>query len=336
MGTPHDSLFRDTFGKAEHAAALLRALLPPVLASAIDWNSLQPEPEPQIDERLQNQQTDQLFKMRVGGRPAFLYVVFEHTVRPSRWTALRVLSYVVGIWKDLRRRQPQPRLLPPIVPVVVSLGRRRWRASTDLVSLLDIDGLSAAQRTALLTAMPQFRLTPHDFAAKTPSEVRAMGLSLLGLCTIAAQQFVAPVGHDDDAVVRAIVDWADVARQVVVAPNGQEAFAAISSYILKVTKLGRRRLSIVFDQHIGGPSMKKFESTYDRITRESRAEGKAEGKAEGRAEGAAALLQQLLRRRFGAIPKATAARLAKASSADINRWAERVLDAATLADVFAD
>ena len=82
--------------------------------------------------------------------------------------------------------------------------------------------------------------------------------------------------------------------------------------------------------------MKKFQSTYDRITRESRAEGKAEGKAEGRAEGAATLLHQLLQRRFGAVPKATAARLAKASSADIDRWAKCVLDAATLAEVFAD
>ncbi|HZN41449.1 MAG TPA: hypothetical protein VFD82_21765 [Planctomycetota bacterium] len=116
----------------------------------------------------------------------------------------------------------------------------------------------------------------------------------------------------------------------------QEAIDAVSLHLLKVTKLSRRRLRTVFEQHIGGSSVKKFESTYDRITRESRAEGKAEGKAEGRAEGAAALLHQLLQRRFGPIPKATAARLAKASNADVSRWAARVLDAATLAEVFAD
>src|SRR5262245_48577925 len=90
MGTPHDSFFRDTFGKPEHAAPLLRALLPRALTAAIDWNTLQPVPEPQVDERQQNQQTDKLFKVCVGGWPHFLYVVFEHTVRPSRWTALQV------------------------------------------------------------------------------------------------------------------------------------------------------------------------------------------------------------------------------------------------------
>ena len=123
-----------------------------------------------------------------------------------------------------------------------------------------------------------------------------------------------------------------MARRLLTAPTGQEAVVALSSYLLKVTKLGRRRLGVLFDQHIGAASMKKFESTYDRITRES----KAEGKAEGERDGAATLLLQLLHRRFGTVPKAVAERLAKASRPDIDRWADRVLDAETLATVFAD
>ena len=82
-----------------------------------------------------------------------------------------------------------------------------------------------------------------------------MGLSLLGLWIIAAQRFVAPVGHDDDAAVRAIVEWADVARRLLTAPTVREAIGALSSYFQKVTKLGPMRLSSVFDLHIGVASM---------------------------------------------------------------------------------
>ena len=328
MATPHDSLFRDTFAQPEHAAPLLRALLPAPLVAAIDWGELRPVPSPQVDEQQNAQQTDLLFATRLHGRPALLYVLCEHKSRPDRWTALQALAYVVGIWKDLRRQRPRPKQLPPILPVVVSFGRRRWRASTDLASLLDLRGMTPEQRALVLAASPQFAIAPHDFAGKTGAEVRTMGLSVLGLCTVALQQFVAPVGHDDEAAVRAIVDWADVAREVVLAPTGQHAADALSSYILKVTKLGARRLRIVFDQHIGTPAMKKFESTYDKITRES--------KAEGERTGAATLLQTLLRRRFGAIPEATMARIASGSRQDLDRWAERVLDAETLAAVFAD
>ncbi len=326
MATPHDSLFRDTFGKTEHAVPLLRALLPSVLSNAIDWHSLQPFPEPQVDERQDTQQSDLLFTLRIAGRPALLYLLCEHKARPDRWTALQVVGYVVGIWKDLARRRPRPRHLPPVLPVVVSFGRRRWRASTDIHSLLDLRDLPAEVRTMLLAAMPQFAFAPHDFAARSTAEVRAMGLSLLGLWTVAAQQFVAPVGHDEDAAVRALVEWADVVRQLLTAPTGHEAAAALSSYILTTTRLSPKRLGWVFAQHIGDPSMKKFESTYDQITRA----GKAEGKAEARVE----LLLRLITKRFGPPSPDTAARVHGAVPADLDRWTDRILDATTLDELF--
>jgi len=81
--------------------------------------------------------------------------------------------------------------------------------------------------------------------------------------------------------------------------------------------------------------MKKFVSTYERITRESEARGEARGEAKGKVAGAAKVLLRQLRRRFGAIPKATVARIATGSAVDLDRWTDRVLDAETLADVFA-
>ena len=138
---------------------------------------------------------------------------------------------------------------------------------------------------------------------------------------MAAQQFVAPVGKDDDAAIRAIVEWADVARQVLMAPTGQEAISALSSYFLKVTKLGRQRLGVVFQQHIGPKSMKHFESTYDRITRESKAEGMA------------TVLLRLMRKRFGKQPASVEQRIHKATTEDLERWTDGVLEAESALDL---
>ena len=333
-GTPHDSLFRDIFGKPEHAGPLLKALLPPALAAAIDWQTLRNAPTAQVDEQQRNQSSDILFEALLNGRPALLYVLFEHTVRPSRWVALQVAAYIIGIWRDLRRQRPRPKYLPPVIPIVVSFGKRRWRATTDLASLFDLSDLPEELRGALTKGMPQFAFQPNDFATKSPSDVRAMGLSLLGLWTVAAQQFVAPVGHDDDKAIRAIVDWADIARQVLVAPTGQEAIEALSSYFLKVTQLSQRRLRVIFEQHVGPEPMKHFESTYDRITRESKAEGIAEGKAEGKAEGMAEALLRLVRKRFGNQPSEFEARIRTASITELDQWTDRVLDVESAADLF--
>ena len=56
---------------------------------------------------------------------------------------------------------------------------------------------------------------------------------------------------------------------------------------------------------------------------------------QGRHEGEAVLLKRLLARRFGHLPQYVLARLDQASSADLERWSERLLEANSLEEVFA-
>jgi predicted transposase YdaD len=64
------------------------------------------------------------------------------------------------------------------------------------------------------------------------------------------------------------------------------------------------------------------------------ARGKAEGRQEGRQEGEQVLLQKLLTKRFGPLPAEVLEQLACASTEQIEAWADRVLDAASLDEVF--
>jgi hypothetical protein len=63
-------------------------------------------------------------------------------------------------------------------------------------------------------------------------------------------------------------------------------------------------------------------------------QGRAEGRTEGRAEGEVAVLSKLLQLKFGPLDSASTERLRGASTTDIERWAERILSAATLEEVF--
>ena len=62
--------------------------------------------------------------------------------------------------------------------------------------------------------------------------------------------------------------------------------------------------------------------------------GMEQGVQRGRVEGERALLERQLRRRFGLLSPEVAARLGQASAADLETWAENVLEAPTLDDVF--
>ncbi|MDR1228072.1 MAG: DUF4351 domain-containing protein, partial [Azoarcus sp.] len=62
-------------------------------------------------------------------------------------------------------------------------------------------------------------------------------------------------------------------------------------------------------------------------------EGRMEGRMEGRTEGEAAVLARLLARRFGSLPEWARARLRQADAAQLETWADAVLEAASLTDV---
>ena len=63
-------------------------------------------------------------------------------------------------------------------------------------------------------------------------------------------------------------------------------------------------------------------------------QGMQRGMRQGRVEGERVVLERQLRRRFGPLSPAIAERLLGASAVDLEIWAENVLDAATLDDVF--
>lgn len=73
----------------------------------------------------------------------------------------------------------------------------------------------------------------------------------------------------------------------------------------------------------------------DQLREEGRRDGIAKGQLEGIAKGQRQTLLKQLQRKFGHVPEPIAARVASASSDDLDRWLDRILTAPTLDDVFA-
>lgn len=64
--------------------------------------------------------------------------------------------------------------------------------------------------------------------------------------------------------------------------------------------------------------------------------GELRGEQKGKQEGKSELLQRLLVRRFGPLPQHIVQQITSATTPQIERWGDRVLDACSLAEVFAD
>ena len=80
-----------------------------------------------------------------------------------------------------------------------------------------------------------------------------------------------------------------------------------------------------------GPQLGETMLTYQQMLEEDRKEFSKEGHREGHR----AILLRQLARRFGSLPETITTRIEAATNSDIERWADRILDATSLDDVFS-
>ena len=72
---------------------------------------------------------------------------------------------------------------------------------------------------------------------------------------------------------------------------------------------------------------------WEEVMAKGEAKGEAKGKAEGEAAGMVRILRGQLLIKFGRVPKWAEERLAKANTAQIERWAKKLMTAETLEGV---
>ena len=77
-----------------------------------------------------------------------------------------------------------------------------------------------------------------------------------------------------------------------------------------------------------------FQRGHDAGIEQGIEQGIERGIEQGRAEGERAVLERLLKRRFGRLPPEAAERLRRAPEAELETWADKVLDAGTLDELF--
>ena len=95
--SPHDRLFKICFEVPRHAASLFIAALPPCVASSIDWTTLTLQSGEYSNPQTPSLFSDLLYTATLHGK--VLYLLIEHQSHPHPHMPLRMLAYMVRIWR---------------------------------------------------------------------------------------------------------------------------------------------------------------------------------------------------------------------------------------------
>ncbi|HEX5050632.1 MAG TPA: Rpn family recombination-promoting nuclease/putative transposase [Planctomycetota bacterium] len=326
--TPHDTWFHFTHRHARHAAAWLRSCLPAALVAVLDWSTLRLCSERVHGLGLRLGLTDLVYEVRLRGTELLALLLIEH--RSFRDVRLhdQVLRYSVHLAHGSRRRRSSP--TAAVIAVVLYHGQGRLDLRPELPAGLDELGQEAA---ALLESMqPHLRCVTDDLGARSEAWILDRGLTPLGTLIHLSLRFLP---HCDPVQTLAALErWSALLRAVDAddgPPIGRDAITAFGWYLLHVTETPVEDVHMALEKHLQREE-NTFMSTAEKLRREGLQVGIQQGLTQGRTE---TLLRQL-HHRFGPLPAAIEARLRTATTAELDRWTERILDCGTLDAVFAE
>jgi predicted transposase/invertase (TIGR01784 family) len=330
----HDALFKATFSQVEHAEGELRVVLPPALVSHIDFSTLTLCPGSFVDEVFQDRHTDLLFSASIAGKSAYLYVLLEHQSTEDALMPFRVLVYIVRIWEAFLKAEPTAKRLPAIIPIVLHHSERGWRVATALEELLDVD---ADVLAALDDHVPRFRFLLDDLSAQTDDALRARAMSALGRVAL----WCLRNARSPELLQKHLGRWADLVREVRAAANGAKALEMVLRYIYLVSdRLEVKDLLALVarevSQEIAEDAVTLGERLIEQGMQTGLQQGMQKGLQVGEKQGRRDMLLRQLRLRFGELPETTVDRVNTADLAQLDRWAERVITSASLADLLQE
>ena len=288
----HDGAYRRLFAHQRTVADLLRGFAGD-LSRHLDFSTLERLPASFVSEHLGQRHADMLWKIRtVGGGWLYLMVLLEFQSTVDSRMALRMLDYTVQILLALGREDRGPGgALPPVLPVVIYNGERRWNAATQMLDLF------APVPTELVGYLPRHRYFLMDLRALDSSR-----LPPENVVTLVAMLEQAGSARQLERLGAALADWLLRVGETALL----DAFEAWITQVLaaRTDPAGKSMELRTWNQKEGPMStlaerVKKWDELNQAWLEKGIEQGRREGLREGGRQKARELLYRLAARRFG-------------------------------------
>lgn len=138
-----DPAYKRLFARPRMVRDLLRGFAARGWSEALDLGSLTPLPSSYVSPDLRQRHGDLVWRVRFrDDRWLYLVLLLEFQAAVDRAMAVRMLGYTALLYQKLigEGALREHDALPPVLPIVVYNGRRRWTAASDVSALIASGG----------------------------------------------------------------------------------------------------------------------------------------------------------------------------------------------------
>jgi len=314
--TDHDSGYKQLFSHPEMVRDLLTGFVPGPWLQQARFDTLEHVNASYVSESDKHRHDDMVWRLKVGPRWVWVYLLLEFQSRPDPWMAVRMMAYVSLLAQNLiRQKQLQQGKLPALIPLVLYNGQPRWTAPTDVADCFapPLPGLAPFRPQLVYHLIDEARLQLSPSA-----EVRNLVEALfhlersqdpqtIGRLALAVKNALQSPAHNE--LKRTLNRWLrqEIGRKIPVDMTGV--------------------LAHIPDLLEGAPMLAE---TLGRLYTEAT----QKGIQEGRDEGFVLMLTQLVEQRFAPVPAWAYARLHTARPDQLLLWARQILTTPDLETLF--
>ncbi|MCE8038906.1 Rpn family recombination-promoting nuclease/putative transposase [Halomonas sp. MCCC 1A11062] len=135
----HDNSYKLLFSHQRMVRDLLTGFVHEKWVEELDLDSLEKASGSYVTDELRDRESDIVWRVRWGDTWLYVYLLIEFQSRVDRFMPVRIMSYVGLLYQDLIRQKaftPSGKL-PPVLPIVLYNGERRWNAAQDVAEMVE-------------------------------------------------------------------------------------------------------------------------------------------------------------------------------------------------------
>ena len=322
----HDGAYKKIFSHPEMVESLIRDFVPEDWVRELDFSTLKTVNKSFVTDEIRSRADDIIWKVRWKDSWVYVYLIIEFQSTVDPWMAVRTMVYTGLLYQDLIASKEVRRgdMLPPVFPLVLYNGLGAWTARQEIAELI------APMPRSLARYQPSHRYFLVD-EGRMPEETLA---SMPGLSGVLVRMERASGPEELQAAVKALIRSLSEPRYLSL----RRAFTVWIRRLL----LGRLNLQEPIPEvcdlqevdHMLAERMTQWTETWKQQGLE---QGLEKGLQKGELIGQEKMLAKMIRKRFGNLFDIHfQERLRNATPEQLERWADRFLDAGTIEEIFEE
>ena len=318
----HDRSYRRLFSKPRLVEELIRGFFDEPWVERLDFTTLEPADGSFVGKNLRAREVDLIWRLKTKeGRPVYVYLLLELQSTMDRYMAVRMMCGTAQLYQSLIDQKALPRngMLPLVIPIVIYNGARRWWPALDVADLIEsVDPEADRFRPAF-----KYRLIDEGSYALGDLEGRK---------NLAATMFWMEKTSEPADLDRGVARLAESLS----GPGDGELRSAFASW-MQLVRLPRQGLTE--DDVPAVLGLEEFrtmlQSQVRKLSKILLERGEQKGVEKGMEKGQRELLLRQIQVKFGEVDSRTRSRIRAAGHRRLMEWAERLVNAERLSDVFA-